>query len=144
MLQIFTTLEETAERFYKTPEFIWNLSLQFQELLRPEIGELGRIIYSHQQRQTIGRILKLREEGFKDAEIQRELEHLSSFCTVLPEVENSNCAGNEKCKKNFKILADQIKYMYKQICMLQSELEAMQQLSCSDEAAAIERIFPAA
>lgn len=146
MLESFTTLEETAERFYREPEFIWNLSLSFAEQLRPDLGEAGRVVFSSQQRQTIGRILKLREQGLNDLEIRQTLEWslpdpVSAVGKAIT-VESLPCSGNEKCKNNFKILADQIKFLYKQLCLVQSELDAMQKGGIGDEVC--ERIFPAA
>lgn len=143
MLQDFTTLEETAERFYRTPEFIWNLSLSFRDHLMPELGETGKVVFSLRQRQIIGKIIKLREDGLTQSEIFAKLDESRRVFDAETIVDTFNCSNSDKCKSNFKILADQIKFMYRQICLLQSELEVMQQLE-DGKMEGVERIFPAA
>jgi hypothetical protein len=143
MLQDLTTLEETAERFYKTPEFIWNLSLSYPDHLRPELGETGKVVFSSEQRQIIGKIIKLREDGLIQSEIFEKLDEPKRLSAPAAFSDCISCTNTEKCKNNFKILSDQIKFMYRQICLLQSELEAMQRLG-DGNVESFERIFPAA
>ncbi|MBU1107309.1 MAG: helix-turn-helix domain-containing protein [Candidatus Riflebacteria bacterium] len=143
MLQSLSSLDETAERFHKSSEFIWNLSLQFSTLLRPELGDNGLIAYSDQQRQVIGRIIKLREQGMTTAEIAQSFDEQSSCVQTIQTVpeKKSQCSGSDLCKKNFKTLSGQIKFLWKQLCRVQSELEALKQVPFGEsEPAVIERI----
>ncbi|MFZ5951655.1 MAG: hypothetical protein ACOYXC_13175 [Candidatus Rifleibacteriota bacterium] len=140
MLQKFTTLEETAERFDQSREFIWNLSLQFNDWLYPNIGENGMIAFSDEQRQIIGRILKMREQGFSDGEISHEICRPDRQKDEIEPV----CNSNQVCRRNFKVLSDQVKFMWKQIRRLEAELEAMQTCRGGGMAENVERIFPAA
>lgn len=135
MLQTLSSLEETAERFRRSPEFIWNLSLKYANLLRPELGNNGLIAYSDQQRQTIGRIIKLREQGMTDAEIAQSFDESNSLVKTALE-EKSQCSGSDLCRKNFKILSGQVKFMWKQLCRLQNELEALQQVHYGEKESA--------
>ncbi len=147
MLQNLTSLEETAERFFKSPELIWNLSLQFNDLLRPHLGENGLIAYSETQRRIIGKILTLREQGLNHREICATIAPESADCEnpEFSQISPQNCSP--KCKNNFLILAKQVKYMWQQLCRLQEELDALQVAGatgpdCLPEE--IERLFPAA
>lgn len=126
MLQTFSSLEETADRFRRNPEFIWKLSLQFPNLLRPELGNNGLVVYSDQQRQVIGRIIKMRDQGMTDAEIARSFDDPSA---TAPASHTKNSPGpcSDDCRKNFLILAGQVKTLWKQLRLLQSELETLRQ-----------------
>lgn len=142
MLQNLTSLEETADRFRKSSEFIWNLSLQFNNLLRPELGNNGLIAYSDHQRKVIGRIIKLREQGMADCEIAQSFNERDSSVPGAPE-EKSPCPSSSSCQKNFKILSAQVKFMWKHLCRLQSELDSLKQIQGQNNGVtSIERIFP--
>lgn len=142
MLQNLTSLEETAERFRKSSEFIWNLSLQFNNLLRPELGNNGLIAYSDHQRRVIGRIIKLREQGMADNEIEQSFDKQNESAQPVSE-EKPQCTSSNSCQKNFKILSAQVKFMWKHLCQLQCELDALKQIQGQNNGVAnIERIFP--
>ncbi|EKD83636.1 MAG: hypothetical protein ACD_39C00554G0004 [uncultured bacterium] len=143
MLQNLSSLDETADRFRRSSEFIWNLSLQFRDLIRPELGDNGLIAYSDQQRQIIGRIIKLREQGMNDVEILRSFNgpDASMITAQNASEERLQCPGAGACKNNFKILAGQVKLLWKQLRLLQGELTALQQGRSSGKDSA-ERIFP--
>ncbi len=151
MSEKFTSLEETAERFYKSPEFIWNLSLQFSAHLRPELGENGLIAYSEAHRVTVGRILKMRERGMSESEITQainEPDQKQQPQSQKPATEISGCADADSCEKRFSLLSSQIKFMWKQLRQLQNEnaaLRARSEAFTENIAShAVEHICPAA
>lgn len=141
MLPNLSTLDETADRFRRSPEFIWNLSLQFRDLVRPELGENGLIAYSDQQRLLIGRIIKLREQGMTDTEIAGSLDEPNS-CAPAVHQEKAQCSNTDLCKKNFKILSGQVKFLWKQLCQLQSELDALKQMRFGEKEPAVDDRMP--
>ncbi len=120
-----SSLEETADRFRKSPEFIWNMSLQFNTLLRPELGDNGRIAYSEQQRHIIGRIIRMREEGMTESEIRGAVIGEEPPAQV-EQPARARCPSSEVCRRNFRVIADQMKLMHNQINRLKSELSALQ------------------
>ncbi|PKL44090.1 MAG: hypothetical protein CVV42_19700 [Candidatus Riflebacteria bacterium HGW-Riflebacteria-2] len=124
MLQNLSSLEETAERFRKSPEFIWNMSLQFNEQLRPELGDNGLIAYSEQQRHIIGRIIRMRDDGMTNAEIIDSLD-VQEAHYPLEQTAKVKCPSSEVCRKNFKVLSEQIKLLRTHISLLKNELAAM-------------------
>lgn len=132
MLENTTSLYETAERFHKDTEFIWNLSLQFQDFLRPEIGENGLITYSHFQRQLIGKIIHLQNQGYLTREIFTLLEnncdpgpeHVSALNQTATQnsLNSTICGKSVNCDRTIKRLSEQVKFLWKQICQLKKEL----------------------
>jgi len=132
MLQNLSSLEETAERFRQSPEFIWNMSLQFNRLLQPELGDNGFIAYSELQRHIIGRIIKMREEGMTYSEIIGALElqmanEVQTAPATLEQPTKARCPSSEVCRKNFKTLSEQVKLMRAQITLLKNELAKLKQ-----------------
>jgi len=130
MLQNLSSLEETAERFRKSPEFIWNMSLQFNRLLQPELGENGLVAYSELQRHIIGRIIKMREEGMTDTEL------IASLADQVPpppleQPARTRCPSSDVCRKNFKALSEQVKLMRNQISLLNNEIALLKRAKSS-------------
>lgn len=130
MLKNHTSLSETAERFYQSPEIVWNLTLRFQEFLRPELGENGLIAFSPFQRQTIGKILDLKNQGFIDQEIHISLQIEKDRCAPIRSIQpdnraitaSENCCSEPDCSKKTELLTNQVKFLWKTICKMKQEL----------------------
>ncbi|GAB4280514.1 MAG: hypothetical protein Kow0029_25170 [Candidatus Rifleibacteriota bacterium] len=118
MAEVLSTLLETAERFSKTPEFIWNLSLKYSNILRPNLGEQGHIMYSPYQREIIGEIIACMNKGCTDSEIAAAISHHKEIGTKKDADVDNLCPRDCLQKKQIKLLSNQIKFLYKQICDL--------------------------